>query len=376
MTAPCEIAGLPILTCKVVMSEIGVWHADLEASGETAPSGPVTLTLHGSKFVGTVIRATAISGRVKARIAGGAGNLSATVTAKHWTKPLVSEVVRSTLEACGETLSTTSDAVLLLKRLDQWKRSEEAGSRALQAICDKIGAIWRVLADGTVWIGLATYPEVALTYILIDEDWSAGVIEVAPEAPTLIPGVTFRGQTIRHVVHRVTSASLRSEACLEPPSGLLDRFLAGIRSEIGYSRAYPARVVRQNSDKSLQVVPDDQKLKSSGLDKVKIRPGVPGFIPVVKAGARGAVEFENGDPSKPCVGAWEYDASKVTSVSYLGGTRAFARVGDQVQVFLGIGSTFYFAGTVGGSPATGTMTVTYVTPAYGIISTGNPQLTG
>ncbi len=72
-------------------------------------------------------------------------------------------------------------------------------------------------------------------------------------------------------------------------------------------------------------------MKSSGLDHVPIRYGLPGVKALIKNGARCHLAFAAGDPSRPFVGSWEYDPSKVQLLSMLDGERSFARVGDIVQ---------------------------------------------
>jgi hypothetical protein len=258
-------------------------------------------------------------------------------------------------------------------RLEQWKHNDVPASRALQSICDNQGLIWRVLRDGTVWLGAEEYPVTKSKHVLIDEDWSAGTIDFAPETPDLLPGVTFRDQQIRYVVHRIRPGFLRSEASLSSPGDLLDRFLAGIRQEIQFSRSYPAEVVAQNADGTLQVMPDDPKTRGKGLNKVPIRTGLPGFKVKVTRGARATIEFENGDPSAPAVRDWEEGASTVTSLEFEpGGIGAPAcRVSDQLEVAFPMGLPI--SGMMGTVPFSGVVTIT--TPARAqLTGPGNTKL--
>lgn len=368
------IGGTDVLTADVSMPYLGIWHIDGEASaGSSALTGAQVFEDHGVAFSGTILRATIIGGRLKFRMVGGKGKLSQDVPAAHWNRPTRGTVIRDTLAACGEVLSGTVAESVLTARLDQWKRNEGPASRALQAICDHEGLIWRVLRDGTVWVGLEEYPTATVKHILIDEDWSAGVIDIAPDAPDLLPGVTFRDQRIRYVKHSIRQSSIRSEACLETPSGLLDRFLAGIRQEVYYSRSYPARVIAQNSNGTLQLDPDDPRVKGKGLNNVPIRAGLPGFLVRVTRGARVGVEFENGDPSKPKATDWDHDASKVESVEFEPGgiSSPVARVGDELEVTFPMGLPL--TGMLSGAPFTGVVTV--ATPAKAVITgPGNGKL--
>jgi len=358
---------------KIAMGDVGNWTADLEVSSDEPITGAQTLEAFGIEFVGTVKRTpTVIAGRCKVRLIGGAGKLTQEIPARQWANsPTVREIITSALTAIGDKLSATSDSALLAKRVDQWKRNEAPASRAIQAICDNQGALWRVLRDGTVWVGYASYPEVTTEHDLMDEDWSAGVIEIAPDAPELVPGITFRGQQIRYVVHLLEPDSLRSEACLDPPSGLLDRFLAGVRQEIDYSRTYAARVVSQNPDGTLQLSPDDPKQKGTGLNKVPIETGLPGFVVKVLSGARCSYHYENGDPSKPIAQAWKLDPSKVTSIEYKPSGRGapVACVGDIVEMAIPMNLPL--------TTSLGPAMVTVTTPVRAtIMGPGNAKLLG
>lgn len=369
MTYPYEIAGMPVLVADIEMTVVGVWHADLEASGEVVPkSASQVLYTEGLEFVGTITRARSIGGRVKLRMVGGKGGMSKEVPARHWTKPTLGTVIRDILTACGEQLSPTVTEEILSRRLEQWKRNAVPASRALQSICDNQGLIWRVLRDGTVWVGEESYPEARPKHELIDEDWSAGLIEIAPERPDLTPGVTFQDQRIRYVVHKIRPNSLRSEAYLEPPDGLLDRFLAGIRQEIQYSRSYPATVISQNANGTLQVKPLDPSIKGHGLNEVPIRYGVPGFEAKVPKGATVSIEFEDGDPSKPRASLWP-KGTPVTEVRFApnGIGSPAIRVGDELEVVFPMGLPI--------TTSAGPGVVTVATPAKAIITgPGNGKL--
>lgn len=382
MTLPAEINGLPVVSATVEMPYVGVWHvSSLEASGSTAPEvGSVqTLSINGVQFSCAVTRATAIAGRVKMRLAGGKGRLVREIAARHWSMPTVGAIIRAILAECGETLApvastaatavngATIDPTILSVKLPQWKTNAIQASRAMQRVCDHQGLIWRVLRDGTVWIGTEAYPEQTVKHTLIDEDWASGAIDFAPDAPDLKPGVTFRGQQIRYVVHTLT----RSEACLETPSGLLDRFLSGIRQEIQFSRSYPAEVIAQNADGTLQLRPIDTTIKGGGLNNVPIRTGLPGFEVRVPKGAIVSLEFNNGDPSDPRASLWTQKTG-VTSLAFGDGVRGFARVGDQVQVVAP--PAMPITGTLGGAPFVGVLTI--ATPFYGIIQTGRGEFMG
>lgn len=368
------IGDLDILSCDLRMPRMGVWHADVEADGDTALSGAVVIDIEGDTFRGTIVRSDLNGGRVLSKVAAGAGGMATAVAAKHYsTGPTVKQVVTDILTAAGESLSATSDATILGKRLTRWDRAAGKASDALVEVLESQSATWRVLDDGTVWVGRDTYPTQNVEHDIIDEDWIRGIVEIAPTRADLRPAVTFDGQRVSYVVHRLRPGSLRSEAhAVDSPSNLLEAILGQMRRRVALSRTYPARVVQQNADGTLQLLPDDDKVKGGGLDRVPIRYGLPGFTATVPAGTRVRVGFDAGDASRPWAALW--DEGDVTAVVFDGGTRPVAREGDLVKVFFP--SAMAFSGFTGVPPATtpisGTLTITSAGNA--IIAGGNPKL--
>src|SRR5690606_37415196 len=103
---------------------------------------------------------------------------------------------------------------------------------------------------------------------------------------------------------------------------LIDR-LVGRR--LDYSGTYPARVVGQAADGTLELLPDDPRLRGDGLKRVPIRLGLPGTRCEVAAGARVRVGFDNQDPSLPWAGLWDTNPADVTVIEVGTGTGFVAR---------------------------------------------------
>jgi hypothetical protein len=214
----------------------------------------------------------------------------------------------------------------------KWERSAGPASGALRDVLEPFGAAWRVLRDGTVWVGEVAYPEQTPDHVLLDEDWIGGLIEIAPEAPDLRPAVTFRGQRISYVVHRFEPDRIRTEAhIVGAPGSMLDRLLEPMRREVDFSRAYLCRVTSQNADGTVALMPLDDRMKGRGLDKVKVRPGIPADVKV-PVGARCILEFAGGKPDDPMVTGWE--TTDLTELRIGGGELSVGRQGDIVTVFL------------------------------------------
>lgn len=317
---PNTVNDRNLLAAEVVEPAVGAWHATLEwdpGTDDDVLTGAVTFDIEGITWTGTVLRSGVHGGRARARVVGGAGGLSKELDAKNYATSAgvqVSAVLADILRGAGETVSDTAETSTLTARLPKWQRTQGLVSHALVALLDNVGSTFRVLRDGSIWVGKTAHPEAPdFPHVLIDEDWGAGILTIAPEQPLLAPGTTFQGQALEVVVHRLSAGKLRSEGHLTSAGSALRKFLGHIRRNIDYTRLYPARVSSQNLDGTLVVVPDAGKLKGQGLDKVPIRHGLPGVtVRSVPSGARVRVGFEEGNPSQPFACLWDEDTGAAT----------------------------------------------------------------
>lgn len=89
---------------------------------------------------------------------------------------------------------------------------------------------------------------------------------------------------------------------------------------------YPARVVQQRDDGTLDLQPESDAVPS--CQGVPIRHGLPGVTVTVAAGERVLLGYEGGDPSRPYAALWT--AGSVTTIKINGGNLRVAREGDDV----------------------------------------------
>lgn len=109
---------------------------------------------------------------------------------------------------------------------------------------------------------------------------------------------------------------------------------------------YPATVVSQAGDGTIDVLPDDAKVRGLGLSGLRLRYGLPGFVATVPALSRVLIGWEAGDPTRPYAMAWE--AGAVTSVTFDGGTEDVARTGDSAGELIFDAHAFLMAVGAGG----------------------------
>jgi hypothetical protein len=154
--------------------------------------------------------------------------------------------------------------------------------------------------------------------VLTKDDPNHNRQEIAADVPAVFPGQTFAGKRVSGVEHRIAPDRVRTVGLLR---GLMargfDRFKAAlaslVRSLVGntivgprvdYLAAYPCKAVKQNSDGTLEMVPDDKRIPglSNGADPLR-RAGLSATISPARRGS--LLEFAGGDPQKPYATVWE-----------------------------------------------------------------------
>lgn len=123
----------------------------------------------------------------------------------------------------------------------------------------------------------------------------------------------------------------RRRAALLPMADLLSAFsglVSRLMQRIDYLALYPAEVIAQAGDGSLDLKPDDARMP--GLTRVPLRYAVPGLRVKVKRGARVLLGFENGDASRPVATLWEEEG--LVSLAFDATADVFIKAGGTVSV--------------------------------------------
>lgn len=105
----------------------------------------------------------------------------------------------------------------------------------------------------------------------------------------------------------------------------LEAVISRVMRRVDYHALYPARVVAQNADGSLDLVPDSERVPS--CQRVPVRT-LRGLSVEVAAGARVLLGYEAGDPALPVALLWEPGDATVVRVN--GGDSRVARDGEPV----------------------------------------------
>lgn len=176
-----------ILRATVHLPLSGVWSADIEVDTDEDITGRVTLESDGAAWLsGTVTEGGVTHGLWRGRIVGGAGGLRSTLDPRAYQSATLADVLADALRESGEALSASSGALTNVCRL--WHRVEGAAARTVAAVAAAAGYGWRVLADGSVWLGAESWPAGAdLDLTLIERDpsqrrWTLGgdVLAITP----------------------------------------------------------------------------------------------------------------------------------------------------------------------------------------------------
>lgn len=225
--------GVPIIRGNIRMPRVGVWNADLTLDSTTAITGPVTLATADGAFslAGTAYREGVFLGTLSLRVIGGAGGLSVApgglgklLPAKYYQGATLGLVLSDTLTSCGEKLSAKSDAAVTGLFLTKWTRLAGTGKQAIARMLDNIATSWRVLADGTVWVGTDTYPAAPNSqFDVLERHFGEGRIVIGVQQPFLMPGTlltisssaTSGTQNVSTVTYDIRPDKIRAEVWFE-----------------------------------------------------------------------------------------------------------------------------------------------------------------
>lgn len=208
------LGDAPLLSGTIELPLLGAWTADLEVDADNVPSGQLKISGAGLSLVGTVVNALSWNDRQRARLVGGAAGMGKVLPARWYSSTTLRTVAIDILTAAGERLAATSDASILGRSLSCWARSAgTAGGllRYLLAIASP-GTIWRTLRDGSIWIGVPSWPTVTTTALVMDNRGDEDAADLAGEDLSLDAGVVALGRQVGFVRHNIRAESLRTEA--------------------------------------------------------------------------------------------------------------------------------------------------------------------
>ncbi len=337
-TLVTTLGPVNVLSATITEPKEGAWTARIELDSDDPITGPVALQDGLTIWNGAQKRGAQEHGRTIALLVGGSGGLSQVLKVRNYKAPRIAELIADLM---GDTLEAISPDVtldILSSQIERWSRRSGPGGLSLKQIVDETSAdVWRIRRDGLIWFGVEAYPEVpsSFQFTEISRDPSEDSITIAPEEDQVLVAVgdKFLDRNVAGVVTHISPGSLRQVISWEDPNGSTtkDRLLGPMRTmvnafvgrDIDYCRHYPCVVRAQNSDGTLDLMPDDERIRGNGFQSIIIDHGLPGITVKVPTGGRVNLFFQNGDPKQPRASTWE--GSGVTEIAIDGGSQPVIR---------------------------------------------------
>jgi hypothetical protein len=363
--------GRAVLRATITEPRIGMWVADLDVDGDDTVTGPVTLEAAdaGVAWVGAVLRGASDEGRWRGRIVGGSGGLWRPLEPRAFRGATLHDVAAVTLDDAAEQLDDASDA--LTGATAFWLRARQAAALTVADVARAAGLSWRVARAGTVWIGAETWGPATVTADVASIDPVTGRITLASDAWGVAPGTTITlpdvgAVRVGLVETRLDGDDLVTVLTSEPETAASGRLAAAFDAAVhrvtrryDHAAVYPALVVAQHGDGTLDLIPDDTSLPSIAGVPYRTLPGVRLAVP---SGTRVLLGFEGLDPRRPVAQLWEL--GDVTRLVIDGGTHRAAREGHATAC----GSVTVTAVPMPTTPPTTDLVFTYTPPS------GAPQV--
>lgn len=209
------------------MPQWGAWTAELvldSADAAVFAAGTrVTLATDdgGLSLVGTVRagRTGVFMDSTRLRLIAGGGGLPTIVVPKYYQQVTARIVLNYLLEQAGEVVSDTIEDRLIGGSFDRWAVVSQPVSNAVGALVEAIadGLVWRVLPDGTVWVGEESWPAIDPSYEFLvggqQPNEAKAILDVAK--PRVLPGQSIPSLgNVGYVEHVVTDNRVRSTVWL------------------------------------------------------------------------------------------------------------------------------------------------------------------
>lgn len=211
MSALVTINGKTVIDMRLCVPRNGAWHADLSVDDPDVLSGDVELVISDQLTLQGVVRRGGVDVDVGVyRVVAGKGGLPKTTAAKSYRQTTARIVVQDILADAGETLSSTASSSMLSTQLAAWVKFQVSSSRALAQLLDTLGDSvgFRVLPDGTVWLGEESWPtsKISNTAILVRDDRLAKVSIVTDDG-LVLPGEVFDGRHVSYAEYETVDGS-------------------------------------------------------------------------------------------------------------------------------------------------------------------------
>lgn len=216
--------GAPVFHGTICIPRVGAWTADLAVDKQEAIAGACQLVIDGGlTLVGTADRTGVWQDTARVNLVAGANGLRKVAKARHYRRTTLKLVLQDLLAAAGERLSATADAGTLGLTFPAWVTCAQPIGAMVAALLEDTripaATAWRMLPDGTLWVGTETWPDSGLVNLTDYQDLAEApeeaTVELGVEAPRLLPGTLLGGRRVSYVVHRIDGSGARTSVWVE-----------------------------------------------------------------------------------------------------------------------------------------------------------------
>lgn len=296
-TVEVNLNGAPVLELSLSLPVSGAWSADIQvASGKALAAGArASLELPGLTLEGFVKRSGVFGDRAQLRVTGGALDWQSVLPAKNYQKTDVATVLADMGVSTDQPVTNP---------LDFWSRPSGTTGQALQQVADYLGLPWRINPDGTVRLRAEAPQSVNPGAIELKRDEVRGMVDLALERAVVLPGCLVGSDTVGDVLY-TASGELRCRYFVVGSGtggfrNQLEKLIRWVTRDTLYLGTYTAEVSSQAADGTLDLMPFDSRIRSTGFQSIPIRHGMAGVKELkVPPGELVMLAFDGGSPAKP-----------------------------------------------------------------------------
>lgn len=310
---------LSLKSGRISIPRQGTFYSEMTLVSEAAPdlaigkqaTVGIDTDVTGVSYVGTITTIAPSSfGTWVVTVIGGAGQAYAPVKALNLNKTTRNVVIQRIMGlAPAEQLAPFTITNASVK---SWECASGIGfGVTLQNFLSTFGAVWRTNRAGLIEIIIDTFAASTLPK-LSQRTGAAGTLGVSyavqgwDNTGVPQPGTTIDGTRIEEVAISFDATSTQLTLRNRTLSQALASANASLTNAALFAASWPATVTKQDGN-TVSVTPDDDRIKGTGLDGVRLSYGTPLTTTTGLVGSKVYVSYGAADPTRPFVVA--YDAA-------------------------------------------------------------------
>jgi len=197
--------GKAVSHASVSIPRHGAWHAQV-ALTELEPVGDTRGTLQfgpNLALTGAIRRGGVADGAAVLLLLGGSGNLNRLSRRQAYRQAPLRLPLTDLLGVAEQPLAESSHQEVLNAHLAHWVLPEAGVGTALALLLSEVqAATWRMLSDGTLWVGTEGWAQApAFDYVLTVDQPLENAVRLHSLEPAVLPGQTFRDRRVSYVHH-------------------------------------------------------------------------------------------------------------------------------------------------------------------------------